>query len=314
MSLVFSTGAPVTDSQTRLCLIGGSGFVSGTLARIAHEAGHEVWAVTRGQRPLPQYIHAINADRNDRTAFAQAIGKVDGRFDLAVDCIGYVEEDARQDIAFFKDRCDHFVFISTDFVFDPLRRSFPTPADHSCFETERDYGQQKRQCEQLIMTSNTGDMAWTIVRPCHIYGPGLSLGCLPMHSRDADLIRKMRQGAPLRLVGGGHFLQQPIFAEDLARTILSCHGNRNAAGKIYMTAGPDIIESHQYYRLIADVLSVNITIEEVPVDSYVQEHPEDAPFLCHRIYDLTALRDDGITLPDTSIAEGIRQHTVSLIA
>src|SRR3990170_2609926 len=110
----------MSAKQLRICLIGGSGFVSGTLARVARDDGHDAWAVTRGQRPLPKNVRAINVDRNDRTAFAQAIEKVGGRFDLVVDCIGYVEEDARQDITVFKDRSDHFVFISTDFVFDPL--------------------------------------------------------------------------------------------------------------------------------------------------------------------------------------------------
>lgn len=297
-----------------ICLIGGSGFVSGTLVRIARDAGHNVWIITRGERQLPREdVHAIKVDRNDRSRFAQLIENVDRRFDLVVDCIGYVEDDARQDIAVFKDRCGHFVFISTDFVFDPLRRRFPTPADHSGFETQRDYGRQKRQCELQFLTSDTGDMAWTIVRPCHVYGPGLSLGCLPMHSRDADLITKMQNGNPFRLVGGGHFLQQPILAEDLARTILSCCGNDRAAGRIYMTAGPDIVESRQYYRLIADVLDVELIIDEVPVESYAREHPEHVPFLCHRIYDLQPIRGDGLAIPNTPIAEGIRQHVLSLL-
>jgi nucleoside-diphosphate-sugar epimerase len=300
--------------RLNICMIGGSGFVSGTLVRIARDAGHNVWIVTRGERQLPREdVHAIKVDRNDRSRFAKLIENVDRRFDLVVDCIGYVEDDARQDIAVFRGRCHHFVFISTDFVFDPLRRRFPARADHSCFETQRDYGRQKRQCELQFMTSDTSDMAWTIVRPCHVYGPGLSLGCLPMHSRDVDLIEKMQNGDPLRLVGGGHFLQQPILAEDLARTILSCCGNSRAAGKIYMTAGPDIIESHQYYRLIGDVLGIKVTIEEVPVASYAQEHPEHVPFLCHRIYDLRPMQDDGLVVPSTPIVEGIMQATLGLL-
>lgn len=295
----------------RICQIGGSGFVSGTLAQVAHNAGHEVWAVTRGERPLPAYVHAIKVDRNDRAAFAQALEDVPGRFDLAIDCIGYVEDDAKQDVSVFRNRCDHFVFISTDFVFDPSLRVFPTPSSHPYFETQLKYGTNKRLCEEVFL--ETSNMSWTIVRPCHVYGPGLSLGCLPMHSRDTNLIEHMRQGKPLRLVGGGHFLQQPIFAEDLARTILSCHGNEKAVRKIYMTAGPDIIESHQYYRLIADVLGVAPIIEEVPVASYLQDFPQDAPFLCHRIYDLTEMRSDGIDLPVTSITKGIERHTLSLM-
>ena len=108
-----------------ICLIGGSGFVSGTLVRVARDAGHNVWVVTRGRRRLPRDdVHAIEVDRNDRDRFAGAIKSLDRRFDLVVDCIGYVEDDARQDISVFKDCCQHFVFVSTDFVFDPRRRTF----------------------------------------------------------------------------------------------------------------------------------------------------------------------------------------------
>ena len=34
----------------KLLIIGGSGLISGHIARMALQAGHEVWAVTRGQR------------------------------------------------------------------------------------------------------------------------------------------------------------------------------------------------------------------------------------------------------------------------
>ncbi|MDP6453177.1 MAG: FtsX-like permease family protein, partial [SAR202 cluster bacterium] len=50
-------------------------------------------------------------------------------------------------------------------------------------------------------------------------GPGSLLGCLPEHGRDPELIEKLQAGDTLRLVGGGHFLQQPIYAEDLAEMV-----------------------------------------------------------------------------------------------
>lgn len=37
----------------KILIIGGSGFVSGTLARIALEQGFETWVLTRDQRPAP---------------------------------------------------------------------------------------------------------------------------------------------------------------------------------------------------------------------------------------------------------------------
>lgn len=295
-----------------ILLIGGSGFVSGTLARTALAAGHKVWTVTRGQRPLPDGVTPVVADRRDRAAFQQAIAQLPVQWDLVVDCIGYGVEDAQQDIAVFRDRARHFVFISTDFVYDPAQRRFPQPEESDHYLADG-YGGQKRQCELAFLNGDTGPMAWTIVRPCHIYGPGSLLGCLPLHSRDAQLLTTLKAGQPLRLLGGGYFLQQPIFAQDLAQTILSCVGNPNCHSQIYLTAGPDLIESREYYRIIAEILGVNLQVEEVPVDEFLAANPDRLSFACHRIYDLSKLRQHGLHVPATPISEGLRQQVTSLL-
>lgn len=295
-----------------ILLIGGSGFVSGTLARTALAAGHKVWTVTRGQRPLPDGVTPVVADRRDRAAFQQAIAQLPVQWDLVVDCIGYGVEDAQQDIAVFRDRARHFVFISTDFVYDPAQRRFPQPEESDHYLADG-YGGQKRQCELAFLNGDTGPMAWTIVRPCHIYGPGSLLGCLPLHSRDAQLLTTLKAGQPLRLLGGGYFLQQPIFAQDLAQTILSCVGNPNCHSQIYLTAGPDLIESREYYRIIAEILGVNLQVEDVPVDEFLAANPDRLSFACHRIYDLSKLRQHGLHVPATPISEGLRQQVTSLL-
>ena len=47
----------------KILILGGSGFVSGTLARLALARGHQVWAVTRGQRALPQGVTGLAVGR-----------------------------------------------------------------------------------------------------------------------------------------------------------------------------------------------------------------------------------------------------------
>lgn len=295
-----------------ILLIGGSGFVSGALARLAVARGHTVWALTRGQRPLPSGVQGIVTDRRDRAAFAQTVAHLDMHWELVVDCIGFVKEDAEQDIALFRERAAHLVFISTDFVYDPARRRFPQ-GEESDHYLAGGYGGHKRQCELAFLHGDTGNMAWTILRPCHIYGPGSLLGCLPLHSRDSTLIDRLQRGEPLKLVGGGHFLQQPILANDLAATILSCAGNTEAHGQIYLTAGPQIVESREYYRIIAEFVGGSLTVEEVAVATYLAENPDRASFLCHRIYDLSKLHRHGLHVPSTPLAEGLRQHVASLL-
>ncbi len=299
-------------SRLRVLVIGGSGFVSGTLARVARDAGHEVWVITRGRRPVPEGVTAVTADRTDREAFAAAVAGAGVEWDLAVDCIGYQAEDAEQDVEVLSPRAGHLVFISTDFVFDPARRVFPQPFDNPHFLAEG-YGGGKRACEEVLLDADTGDMRWTVLRPCHIYGPGSQLGCLPEHGRDAELIARMRARETLRLVGGGHFLQQPIFVRDLAELALSAWDRDLAHRGIYCVAGPQIIESRRYYEIIAGVLGVEVSIAEVSVAETRVAHPEWASFLCHRIYDLTPLRLAGLRVPNTPVAAGLREHVESML-
>ncbi len=296
----------------KVLLVGGSGFVSGTLARIAVQQGHQVWAVTRGQRPMPDGVQALVADRKERTDFAQAIAAADIEWDLVVDCIGFQPEDAQQDIEVFAQRARHLVFISTDFTFDPAHRRLPQNEETQHY-AQSGYGGDKRRCEEVLLNADTGDMTWTILRPCHIYGPGSLLGCLPEHGRDKNLIEHLRAQKKLALVGGGYFLQQPIFATDLATLCLSCLDNASTHRQIFCAAGPDIIESRTYYEIIAEYLGVTIQIEEVPVDAHLHNNPNSAPFLCHRIYDLAKLQASGAAVPATSIVEGLRQHVDSLL-
>ncbi len=294
-----------------ILLVGGSGFVSGTLARRALEKGHAVTVVTRGQKPVPDGVASVQVDRKDTAAFSAAISDQNAEWDLVVDCIGYNPEDAAQDVAVFRDRTGHLVFISTDFVFDPDRRAFPQPMEAPC-TTADDYGGKKRQCELTLLNGDRGAMACTIVRPCHIYGPGSLLGCLPLHGRDPELIARLQSGTPLKLVGGGHFLQQPVFARDLARLILSCAGNAKSDGRVYPAAGPDIITSRRYYEIIAETLDVPMHVEEVSVSEYLAEFPAKRPFLCHRIYDISELQQCGLACPATPLAKGLREHVASL--
>jgi len=295
-----------------ILLIGGSGFVSGTLAEVALAQGHQVAAITRGQRAMAPGVTPITVDRRDRAAFAKAIAAQKQQWDLVVDCIGYEVADAEQDIHVFRDCAKQLVFISSDFVYDPARRAFPQ-TEETDFYLDHSYGGKKRACEIAFQKSELGQMAWTVVRPCHIYGPGSLLGCLPMHGRDPDLIEKMRQGQTLTLVGGGHFLQQPILAADLARTILSCAGNSNCHGQIYLTAGPDIVESSDFYHIIGEILGVDVQIAELPVQEFLAENPNSGSFCCHRIYDMGKLRDAGLTVPNTPLRDGLRTHIESLL-
>ena len=300
-----------TMSQLNILIIGGSGFLSGTLARFAVGRGHSVWTITRGKKPVPTGVTALTADRYARSAFGAAVRAVDRQWDLVVDCIAYEPGDIRQDLELFSERTRHLVFVSTDFVYDPAGRRYPQSEESDRYLTEG-YGGKKRECELLLESAPPSPMHWTILRPGHIYGPGSELGCLPLHSRDPQLIAALRAGQPLSLVGEGLFLQQPVRALDLSSVILALHGSETTYEKTFCIAGPDVVESREYYAIIARTLGVPLRVTAVTVEEHLSSSPASAPFLCHRFYDLTALARAGVPLPDTSLEEGLREHVLSI--
>jgi nucleoside-diphosphate-sugar epimerase len=258
------------------------------------------------------------ADRADEAAFARAIGQAGVRWDLVVDCIGFNADHGRQDLACFAGRAAHLVFISTDSTLDPRDRPWRIDESFDRYEPEVPYGVGKRAAELALLDGAAAaaerGTAVTIFRPCHIYGPGSLLGCIPEHGRDPKLIERIRAGEPLRLVGGGHFLQQPIFAADLARMALSVAGNPRTAGETYMTAGPDVVASREFYWLIADVLGVpRPPIVEVPIEAFLAATPERRAFCCHRVYSMEKARSHGLAVPSTPLAEGLAMHVRSIV-
>ncbi len=310
-TLVYWPGLGV--KRMRVLILGGSGFVSGTLARRALAEGHTVTTVTRGRAPVPDGTAAIIVDRKDRTAFAERFVRERGRWDLAIDVICYEPDDMRQDLEVIAPRTDHFVFVSTDFVYSPDARRIPQDETNATYTTTG-YGADKRACEVLLEDGAPDGLSWTVFRPNHIYGPGSLLGCLPEHARDAELIDRIRADEPLRLVGGGIHLQQPVLADDLARLFLAQPTAPACAGRIFNACGPDTVESREYYEIIAERLGKDLRIEEIPVRKYLDREPQKAPFICHRVYDRSSLLDAGLPAPDTPLKTGLHTHVDAILA
>jgi nucleoside-diphosphate-sugar epimerase len=296
-----------------ILIMGGTGFVGSAIANLALERGDKVWYVTRGQE-VPEGVKEIDVDRRkDPDAFEKQIKACKVEWDLVIDVAGRTAGDVEQDVDVFKTRASHLVFISSDMVYDPRKRNFPQKEECDNY-WEENSGLRMREAELQLIESNTGDMHWTIFRPGHIYGPGSHLGCLPLENRKADLLVRMKKGERLKLVGGGHFLLQPLFCRDFAEMILSVIGKKKSYEQVFAAAGPELIEARKYYYTIADILGMTMRIEEYPVFKYRKDHPENMPFLCHRYYDLSKLEASGLKMPTTPLREGLAIHVASVPA
>lgn len=302
-------------------IIGGSGSLSGVLAAMAKEKYEEVYAVTRGNRPLPEGIRSLVADRNDKRKLEQALLSIDTKWDVIFDCICMNENHAKQDLEVLSQVSNRLIVISTDSVYDPKRKH--TPQAESGFFVEENgspeqlsYAGNKRRMEQVFLhyfdTADADSMKVTLFRPGHIYGPGFLLGCYPEHSRQKELPELILSDTPLSLVASGIYLIHPIFVNDLAKVMLDCVEKPNTYQQIFCVGGPDAVENHIYYKMIGDILGKEIKINEIPLTGYLEAHPEFSGHLCHRIYDLSKLKNSGVMLPDTPLYEGLALQLKSM--
>ena len=132
----------------------------------------------------------------------------------------------QQDLELFAPLTDDFLFISTDWVYEPALRRYPQPVENSPYITSdrngaEAYGWGKLMAENYLREHAPQHLNYTIFRPCHIYGMPSELGCFPGHCRDKELIAKLLKGETLELVDNGRLLQQPIDCDDLAKTMIS---------------------------------------------------------------------------------------------
>jgi len=299
--------------KKKALIIGGSGGLSGRLAVLAKES-YDVWTLTRGKRPLPEGVTPITADRENPSAFQNAVFGQNIRWDVVFDCICMNEVHAEQDLQVLSKVTDRLIIISTDSVYDPTKKRTPQNEQGVFIEqqgapSDCSYAGNKRKMEHVFLDyfQNATGLNVTLFRPGHIYGPGFLLGCFPEHSRQENLIQLIRNKEPLRLVGGGIYLTQPIFVDDLANAMLNCVDKEKTYNEIFCIGGPEAVENKRYYEIIGELLGTTVTVTEVPLTGYAEAHPGFAGHLCHRIYDLSKLRDARVPLPSTSLYEGMKK-------
>lgn len=295
-------------------LIGGSGGLSSVLARKAMLSGYEVWTVTRGFRELPAGVNAIIVDRNNIQDFERKLLAENTGWDVVFDCICMNQVHAKQDLMILPQVTKRLIVVSTDSVYSPYHKKTPQNEEGVFIEEEGpdevvSYGCNKRRMEKIFleeMTRDNASLKITIFRPGHIYGPGFHLGCFPENSRQPELPQHILDEKPVNLVGMGTYLIHPIFVDDLAEVMIDCVAIEKTYQEIFCIGGPESIENRFYYEEIARVLGVELHVEEVPVQGYLEKHPEYSGHLCHRQYDLTKLAETGVKLPDTHLSDGIR--------
>lgn len=207
--------------MSRVVVIGATGHVGTYLVPRLVRAGHEVVALSRGERepyvPAPEWrgVERVKVDREADDAagvFGERIAALQP--DAVVDMLCFTPESARSLVEALRPARPLLVHCGTIWVHGPVAR-VPVTEDEPRTATG-EYGIGKAAIEALLQRETiAGGVPSVVLHPGHITGPWPSI--TPAGNLDLDVWRRLAAGEPLALPELGLGVLHHVHADDVAQ-------------------------------------------------------------------------------------------------
>lgn len=208
----------------RVLIMGGTRFIGVSLTQVLVEQGHEVVLFNRGNRPAP--VEGITQIQGDRSDPEQIKAKLSGEsFDAIFDNNGRERSDTQPLVEIFKDKVQHFVYVSSAGVY---LKSDQMPHREGDAVDPKSRHKGKFETETLLAESG---IPWTSIRPTYIYGPQ------NYNDLEAWFFDRILRDRSLPIPGNGLHFTQFGHVEDLASAMAAVLGNPQAVGQTYNISG-----------------------------------------------------------------------------
>ncbi|MCU0241808.1 MAG: NAD-dependent epimerase/dehydratase family protein [Vicinamibacteria bacterium] len=240
----------------KVALTGATGYTGGRLLEALLARGHDVRALTRQPKgpslsPAAR-VEWICGDLADEAALARLVAGVAGVIHVAA-----VYRTAGHPDSYYRDvnvggterlleaasraGVRRFVHTSTVGVLGDVKHP---PADETApFAPSDIYQETKAEAERLALGYHgRHGMSVAVVRPGAIYGPG--------ETRLLKLFRAIASGR-YAVVGPGHAFYHLVYIDDLIDGFLLALERDEAAGEVFIVAGPRYVSQNELAALIA---------------------------------------------------------------
>lgn len=298
----------------KVLIIGGTGFISGEIARLASEAGHEVVLYHRGEASPASPCRALRGDRDDLPAHAAALRAE--RPDVVVHAIAGTEQHAHDAVRVFRGTDARLLVLGSMDVYDAFqaanrgREVSDHPLDEASALTPIKYyyrdlmpGDAKRadydknlMTDVLLAAHARGEIRAAVFRCPMVYGP-----------RDKQF--PGRHGYVLRRLADGHRRlvmglqdQGRLFTfgyvTNIAAAVVHAFGQPVVDGRIYNVGERAWRSRRRWAELYARAAGVELEFQLLP-DELLEQDPaaRNAPPM-HLLVDASRYAaDTGFTDP-----------------
>ena len=258
----------------RVLFVGGTGLISTACTRLALQRGIEVVHLNRasGGHDI-EGVTTLVADVRDEAAAERVLAGQ--KFDAVVDWIAYGADDIERDIRLFRDRTDHFVFISSTSVYMKPLGQWLIREDAPLANPYWDYARGKIAGEERCMRALREDgFPITIVRPAHTYGDWSMPLAVSSWQKPFSSIARWRAGKTLIVPGDGQTLWTLTHNSDFAVGLVGLLGRRQAIGHAFHIVSDEALTWDEIHRQTAAAAGVECRIVHIPTDFITACRPE----------------------------------------
>jgi dTDP-4-dehydrorhamnose reductase len=248
----------------KVLITGANGLLGQHLTKLLLDRNYQVVATSRGESRLPfepsasytyhsmDIVNALetytimNLEKPDVVVHAAAMTQVDECELRPQHCERINVQGTSQVLTDAETFSSHFIYISTDFVFDGEKGNYSEEEDPKPISL---YGFTKLQAESMVQTS---EIPFAIVRTCLVYGNLLK----GTRSNIVSWVKEsLEQGKTIQVVSDQ--LRTPTYVGDLAKGIAliiekKATGIYHISGKDWLTPYDIAIKTAHKYQLDAD--------------------------------------------------------------
>lgn len=283
-----------------ILVMGGTEFVSSSVAKYLLSKGHKIDIFTRGKRKL-NYSGIRAHYKGDRRCIEDLNNTIkDVKYDYVFDISAYNLQDVENLFSVLNvDNLKRYIFCSSGSVYKPTKEITNEDFETGSNDNWGDYGLDKLAAENYLMDLyKNRNIPIVIFRPTYIYGENNNL------YRECYLFDRLTSGLDIPIPSGENMVQF-IHIDDLVRVFESAMYEEKAIGQIYNVTHPEIITWNKLVNAAMEVTKKVVNIKAVNSNT-VKSAREYFPFRdCTYLLDTNKCIKDNLYRPKIDILEGL---------
>jgi nucleoside-diphosphate-sugar epimerase len=259
----------------KVLFIGGTGIISMACTHLAMERGIDVTLLNRGHHTahLPAGVNTVAVDIEDTPAVSRALGSAS--FDAVVDWVAFDPKHIERDIALFRGRTRHYIFISSASAYQKPATHYPITESTPLANPYWDYSRQKIACEERLMRAYREEgFPITIVRPSLTYGDTQIALAINSWAKSYTVVDRIRRGKKVIVPGDGSSLWVITHNTDFAKGLVGLLAREQAIGHAFHITSDEVMCWDQWYRLTAEAAGAEPNLVHMPSDFIAACVPE----------------------------------------